>query len=94
VIALWAALAMIVQDILATLLVQAEARNRAVFAGLLDMAAWLCALLTLSWSIGSVEAHGWTAHTIVIVGAVSAANFTGTYTGTRLGKRIKTKERP
>ena len=36
----WAAVAMLVQNVLAVLLVQAEARNRALLAGLLDCLMW------------------------------------------------------
>ena len=36
----WAAVAMLAQNILAVFLVQAEARNRALLAGLLDCLMW------------------------------------------------------
>lgn len=82
-----AAIAMIAQDILGARMVQAEADRRAVVAGLLDMAGWLCTILTLSWSLGSITKHGWTAESYTIIAFVSAANFIGTYVGTKTRKR-------
>lgn len=86
IVALWAALAMLAQDMLAVPLVQAEARNRAVLAGLLDTVGWLVTLTTTFISVDTLQGHS-TPTKAVVIGAVSCANFVGTYTGTRLGKR-------
>jgi biotin transporter BioY len=92
IVALWAALAMVAQDILGVCLVQAEARNRAHLAGIMDTAGYLCAFLTTAFAMGSYVEHGWDEKTFVILIAVSAANYLGTVTGVKIGKRwIKTE---
>ncbi|HZV27087.1 MAG TPA: hypothetical protein VFG00_12450 [Acidothermaceae bacterium] len=85
-IALYAALAMVAQDVLSTLLTQAEARNMAATSGLLDMAAWLVALLTLNWSLNAIDGHNM-AMKVLVVGAVSIANYVGSWAGVKIGKR-------
>jgi hypothetical protein len=92
IVALWAACAMIVQDILTACLVQATDRNRAHLAGMLDTAGYLCAFLTTAFAMGSYVEHGWDEKTFMILIAVSAANYVGTVTGVKIGKRwIKTE---
>ena len=86
-IALWAALAMILQDVTLTLMVQAEARNRWVLAGLLDSVGFLAQVATYGVSIVAIVNHGLTAQTLVILGALTVANFIGTGLGTLIGKR-------
>ena len=94
IVALAAAIAMIVQDVLATLMTMAENRQHPWWAGLLDAGMWLTGLLTTVWGAGSVILHGWTARTLVIVGAITAANILGTALGVALGDRLMPKERP
>lgn len=88
-IALWAALAMIAQDILLTLMVVAENRGRWVLAGLLDCVGWLAQISTIGISVDSIVKHGLTQQTFVIIIAVTIANFVGTGLGTLLGRRMK-----
>lgn len=91
-IALFASLAMVIQDILAAPLAQAQARNRAHLAGALDTAAWLVGILTTSWSVSALQGQN-TARKIAVLVAVSVANYVGMYTGTLIGKRwIKTED--
>ena len=85
-IAILAALAMVLQDVLAVGLVQAEARNRAVLAGILDTIGWLATITTLSISVTTLQGHSFTDKVIVIV-FVSVANFLGSYLGVKIGKR-------
>lgn len=87
-----AAVAMLIQDILAVPLTQAEARNRAHIAGLLDTAGWLVAITTTFLSVDTLSGHDFARKVGVIVG-VSAANYVGTVLGTKLGKRF-VKEDP
>ncbi len=86
-IALYAAFGMLVQDILGALLTQAQARDKARLAGLLDASTWLIALLTLDWSLNAINSHNevlrWS-----VIGAVSVANYVGSNLGTRLGARL------
>jgi hypothetical protein len=87
-IALWAALAMVVQDVLMTCMVQAEARNRWVLAGLLDCVGWIAQIATIGISVDSIIKHGLTEQTYTIIAAVTVANFVGTGFGTLLGRRF------
>jgi hypothetical protein len=86
IIALYAAVAMVIEDVLGVLLTQAQARNRASLAGWLDTAAWLAGILTTTWSLNAINGHN-TALKVVVVAAVSAANFVGSWSGTKLGER-------
>ena len=85
-IALLAAGAMLLQDLIAVPLTQAEARNRAHLAGLLDTVGWLVAITTTFVSVNTLQGHDLTAKVLVVV-LVSASNYFGTMTGTKLGKR-------
>jgi len=91
-VALIAALAMVGQDITATYMVVAEARGNAVPAGLGDAVQWLFAFATGSIAYSAVIRHGWTAHTFLIVGAITVANVVGTIAGVRLGRRFTRKD--
>jgi hypothetical protein len=77
IIALWAALAMVATDILGTLLVQAEARNRAHLSAILDSAGWLFSIATLSISVAAI-----------VLAAVTVANYFGSYAGVIIGQRF------
>lgn len=81
-----AAVAMFVQDLIAVPLTQAEARNRAMLAGVLDTVGWLVAITTTFISVDSLQGHN-TGQKIAVIVSVSFANFFGTYTGTKLGKK-------
>lgn len=86
-IAFWAALAMIAQDLLLTWMVQAEARNKWVLAGLLDCLGFLAQVATFGVSIDAIVKHGLTRETWIILGALTIANFIGTGLGTLLGSK-------
>jgi hypothetical protein len=86
IIALWAALAMVCQDIIAVPLTQAEARNRAVLSGLLDGAGWLVAITTTFLSVNALQGHSLSTKIWVIV-LVSIANLVGSYLGCKIGER-------
>lgn len=86
-IALWAALAMFVQDVLAVCLVQAEARNRATLAAGLDCAMWLAAISTTTISVTALQGHHLGVKATVIA-AVSLANVAGSFVGVMIGKRL------
>lgn len=86
-VAVIAAIAMFAQDVIGVPLTQAEARNRAHLAGLLDTVGWLVAITTTFYSVNTLQGHNLTAKVLVIV-LVSGANYLGTVLGTRLGKRF------
>lgn len=85
-IALLAALAMFLQDIIAVPLTQAEARNKAHLAGLLDTLGWLVAIATTFISVNTLQGDDIVAKVLVIV-LVSCANYFGTLVGTKIGQR-------
>ena len=82
-----AAVAMLCADVLATLLVQAEARNRAVMSGVLDTVCWGASIVVTFLSIDALQGHSFGLKVAVVL-AVSAANFGGSYLGVRIGKRF------
>src|SRR5579883_591510 len=92
-IVLLAAFAMLAQDIIAVPLTQAEARNRAHLAGLLDTVGWLVAIATTSISVTTLLGHN-IARKVAVIVAVSAANYIGTVIGTKLGKRFVKTDTP
>lgn len=86
-VAIWAALAMVLQDIFAVIMVQMENRGRGWRAGALDAAGWLCALATNHFALNSLNQHS-TSITVVVVLAVTAANVLGTVTGQKIGDHL------
>jgi CDP-diglyceride synthetase len=86
-IALWAAIAMVIQDVLAVMMVQAEARNRGWLAGSFDSLQWLAGIATTTISVTALQGHDFPRKVLVIC-AVSAANMFGSLLGVRLGKRF------
>ncbi len=87
IVALIAAAAMFLQDLIAVPLTQAEARNRAHLAGLLDTVGWLVAITTTFVSVDTLQGHSLTNKVLVVV-FVSGANYGGTVLGTKIGKRF------
>ena len=83
----WAAVAMLVQNVLAVLLVQAEARNRAVLAGLLDCLMLPAGMVTTTITVTALQGHHAGLKTEVIA-AVTLANFVGSSAAVRLGRRF------
>jgi hypothetical protein len=86
-LALAAAACMFCQDVLATVMVIAEARGHAHLAAAMDTAGWLAQITTVTVSVNALLTGSWTAK-ILVVAAVSAANYGGTYTGVRIGQRF------
>lgn len=89
-----AVVAMLAQDVLSVCLTQAEARNRAHLAGMLDAAMWFCWLITASNALTFWHSENvWLKWGGVL--AVTAANYVGSYTGTKIGEHlIKTEDTP
>ena len=85
-IALWAALAMLVNDVTAVLLVQAEARNRAGLSAIFDCIMWLASIGTTTISVTALQGHHLGTKALVIV-AVTLANVAGCYIGVAVGQR-------
>ena len=85
-VAILAAAAMLVQDVISVPLTQAEARNRVHLAGVLDTLGWLVAITTTFLAVNTLQGHN-TGDKVLVIVLVSAANYVGTATGTKLGAR-------
>ena len=84
---LWAAAAMLAQNVLAVFLVQAEARNRALLAGLLDCLMWPAGMITTTITVTALQGH----HAGLkgeVIAAVTLANFVGSSAAVSLGRRF------
>ena len=92
--AAWLAFAaMMVQDLLATIMVVFEAEGGsahtwstviadALIAGFFDVGGWIAGIICLSLSVESIISQGWrTRRSLTLIGAVSAANLLGTLSG-------------
>lgn len=86
-IAVLAALAMVVNDIFGTLMVQAEARNRGWLAGMFDSLQWFATITTTTISVTALQGHSLHEKVLVIC-LVTAANLCGSAIGVYVGKRI------
>jgi hypothetical protein len=81
-----AAGAMLVNDVAAVLLVQAEARNRAGLAAIFDSIMWLASISTTTISVTALQGHQPGAKALVVI-AVTLANVAGCYIGVAIGRR-------
>jgi len=84
--AIVAAVAMAVQDVLATIMVMAEAKNRGWLAGTMDSLCWLVGITTTTIAITALQGHNTTDKVAVVV-LVSLANLFGTKLGQIIGSR-------
>ncbi len=88
-VALLAFVAMCFQDVLATVMVIMEARLNAPVAGLFDVMGYVAALICSVLALDSILKDGWrNRRSLVIIGAVSIANFAGTFAGVAIGAAI------
>jgi hypothetical protein len=85
--ALAAAGAMLIQDIMGVLLVQAEARNRAGLAAAFDSLMWLAQICTVTISVTALQGHQLGAKAIILI-FVEAANIAGCFAGVAIGRRL------
>jgi hypothetical protein len=79
--------AMVSEDILYTIMTQAQNRHRPYLAGLMDTLGYLAQFVVFGVGIESLIKNGLTGRTILILAVLSAANFVGTALGTLLGDR-------
>jgi hypothetical protein len=83
--------AMFAQDLVATVMVQAEAGYRPHLAASVDVVNDACGLASLA-AIGGGIAVGSVILTAVTVAARLAADYAGTYTGVRVGQRLMARK--
>lgn len=92
--ALWKAtlltfFAMCMQDILGTCMVVFESRLNWQFAGAFDVLGYLAGLVCSVLALDSILKNGWrNRRSLVLIGAVSVANFAGTAVGVLLVSRL------
>jgi hypothetical protein len=86
-IALIAALAMVATDVLGTVMVMAEAKERGWLAGIMDCLGWYVSILTTTISVTSLQGHDTTQKVWVLV-LVGAANIFGTKLGVVTGRAL------
>jgi hypothetical protein len=84
-VALLAFVAMCAQDVLSTVMVVFEANYNAVMAGVFDVAGWVAGLVCSALALESIIQNGWrNTRSLVLIAAVSLANFFGTVLGVAL----------
>lgn len=82
-------LAMMVNDLLATCMVIFEAHLNAPVAGLFDVTGYLASLVCSVLALDSILKDGWrNRRSVIIIAAVSFANFAGTYGGVAIGSAL------
>jgi uncharacterized membrane protein len=86
-VALIAAIAMAVQDILGIILLMAATRNRGSLAGIMDSLQWLVGMTTTTISVSIFQGHSLYSK-VIVVAFVSLANYFGTLWGEKLGSRF------
>jgi len=84
ILALLAAVAMVAQDVLGSIMVMCEAANRKWLAGVFDSFGWLVAIATTTISVTALQGHNTTEKVEVVV-LVSLANLFGTALGVASG---------
>lgn len=88
-VALLAFVAMCIQDIMGTCMVIFESRLNAPVAGMFDVVGWIAGLICSALAIEEIIKNGWrTRKSLAIIGAVSLANFAGTYAGVAIAVAI------
>ena len=86
-IALLAALCMVFEDIIATVMVQAEAGNHGIISGLCDCIGWGLAIATTAITVTALQGHN-LHEKILVITLVTIANFLGSILGVEVGKRV------
>ena|ERR1035437_2417916 len=81
-----AALAMVLQDIVATVMVMCEAKGRGWLAGILDAIGWIVGITTLTISVSALQGHD-TPKKVAVIVLVTIANVLGTKLGQLVGSR-------
>ena len=93
-VAVLAFAAMCVNDLLGTAMVIFEAHFNAPLAGLMDVLGYLASLTCSVLALDSILANGWrNRRSLVIITAVSCANFAGTYAGVAIGQILTSAHR-
>ena len=84
---LFAALAMLCQDVMLTFKSLCANRSKPMLAGLFDMLGGFCVIATVGVGIGAVHNQGLSWYTAAVFAAMGAADFIGAGIGTHLGNK-------
>jgi hypothetical protein len=85
--------AMAVKDATGTLMVVAEARNRAHLAGVMGASSGVAVVLTTYFGAGEIIVHGWTTYSFVVLAAICATSYAGTRFWTGYGNRVMQRDK-
>lgn len=85
--AIIAGAAMLIEDVLGTLLVQANAKGLAWLSGLLDALAWGAGIITTTVSVSALQGHSMYAKVVVIT-LITIANVLGSVMGVKIGDKL------
>lgn len=81
--------AMTAQDILNTTMVIFESHFDAPLAGVMDQLGWIAGLACSAIALDSILTNGWrNKRSLILIAAVSAANFAGTFSGVAIGHAL------
>lgn len=83
-----AVVSMAVRDCLGTFLTIAEARGRAVLAGACDALGDLASIAVTVVGAGTVITHGLSAHSLLVIAAMTITSFVGTLYWVRVGTHL------
>lgn len=86
-IALGAAACMVASDVLATIMVMAEAKEMGWLAGFMDMAGWYVSIATTSISVSTLSGHN-TMDKVYVLVFVGLSNVFGTKLGQMTGSKL------
>lgn len=92
-VALYAALAMVLQDILGVLRTQAEARNREWLSAHFDSLMYFTVIATNTISVTAFQGHN-TGEKILVVVLVTIGNYIGSILGVKIGRRFIKEVKP
>lgn len=87
-----AAGAMFAQNIITCVLQQARLEDKSTLAGALSALSWLVSIFTTSWSVSAINGHN-LGLKLAVLGAVSFANFVGSFSGTKLSEVLLRKRK-
>ena len=85
-IVLVAALAVVVQDVVGTVMVMAEAKGRGWLAGVMDAIGWIVGITTTTISVTALQGHDMPRKVAVVL-LVTIANVVGTKLGQLVGSQ-------
>lgn len=84
---IYAGICMVFQDILGTLMVQAEARNHGWLAGSMDSIMWLFQIATVTITVTALQGKD-TKKKVFTILCVTAGNLVGSEIGVLIGQRL------